>query len=317
MRIAITGGTGFVGGHLGRSLVREGHEVVFVARGMDRRDEAVRRLAGSRFAAADVGDEEGLVRAFEGCGAIAHCAGINRETGRQSYWRVHVEGTRAVVRAAQRAGAGKVVLLSFLRARPGCGMRYHESKWKAEEIVRTSGLDYTILKSGVIYGIGDHMLDHLSRAFHTFPLFGLVGFRDKPVAPLAIEDLLRILKAGLVEGRLSRQTIAIVGPERLTLGDAVRRVAAATGRNPSYIRLPIALHRVLGWIGELVMKIPLVSSAQVNILSEGVVDPVTAVDGVPPDLAPRIRFGLEEIRWGLPPPGPFTVRDLRCALTGT
>lgn len=317
MKIAITGGTGFVGSHLGRALVREGHEVVFVARGRDRRDESVRTIPGSRFAAADVGDEEALVRAFEGCGAIGHFAGINRETGRQSYWRVHVEGTRAVVRAARRAGAGKVLLLSFLRARPGCGMRYHESKWKAEEIVRQSGLDYTVLKSGVIYGVGDHMLDHLSHAMHTFPVFGLVGFKDQPIAPLAVEDLIRILEAALVKGRLSRRTVAIVGPERLTLSDAVRRVAAVTGRNPAYIRLPIALHRVLGWCGELLMKIPLVSKAQVNILSEGVVEPAPPVGTVPPDLAPRIRFGPEAIRRGLPPPGPFTVRDLRCALTGT
>ena len=59
---------------------------------------------------------------------------------------------------------GKIIYLSFLRARPACGSRYHESKWAAEELVRGSGIDHTILKSGVIYGRGDHLLDHVSRA---------------------------------------------------------------------------------------------------------------------------------------------------------
>src|SRR5258707_232598 len=152
MKIAITGGTGFVGGYLARTLMAAGHEVV---------------LGGRRPFGLD--DEDKLAEVFAGCEAVAHCAGINREIGRQTYRRVHVEGTRNVVNTAKRAGVKKVALVSFLRARPGCGSGYHESKWAAEEIVRNSGLDYTVLKCGVIYGSGDHMLDHLSHAFHTLP----------------------------------------------------------------------------------------------------------------------------------------------------
>ena len=156
---------------------------------------------------------------------MAHCAGINREIGKQTYERVHVEGTRNVVAAARSAGVEKIVLMSFLRARPDCGSAYHESKWAAEEIVRDSGLDYTIIKAGVVYGRGDHMLDHLSHAFHTFPVFGLVGFKDKTVRPLAIEDLVHVMRAAIVDRRLKRQTIALLGPEEMYLREAVRRVA--------------------------------------------------------------------------------------------
>src|SRR5437867_4748037 len=215
MKIAITGGTGLVGSHLARFLSGADHEVVLVARGSDGRDQDVSRLAGARFVAADVGDEGQLSRAFEGCAGVAHCAGINREIGAQTYRRVHVEGTRNVVRAAARAGVEKVALISFLRARPGCGSPYHESKWAAEEIVRGSGLDYTVIKAGVVYGKGDHMLAHLSGSLRIFPVFPLVGMRDRPLRPVAVEDLVRVLQASLVEGRLSRQTVAVTGPEEL------------------------------------------------------------------------------------------------------
>jgi uncharacterized protein YbjT (DUF2867 family) len=311
MRIAITGGTGFVGRHLPKELVAHGHEVVLIARGLDKRDPAARDIPNTQFFSADLSSTGELARAFSACGAVAHCAGINREVGTQTYERVHVEGTRNVAEACRLAGVGKIILLSFLRARPNCGSGYHESKWKAEEIVRSSGLDYTIFKAGVIYGRGDHMLDHLSHALHTFPLFALVGMKDRPVRPLAIEDLARVAAAALTEGRLSRQTVAIMGPEQIPLGEAVRRVGRVIGKQPLYFRMPVAFHRVMALCAEQIMTIPLVSLAQVKILSEGIVDPWPPVVDLPADLMPATQFTNDQIRRGLPEPGAFGLRDLR------
>src|SRR5205809_1958687 len=224
MKIAITGGTGFVGRHLARRLIVRGHEVVLIARGVYRRDPGVRELDGSKFFPIGTGNEDRLAEAFTGCSAIAHCAGINRELGKQTYADVHVQGTRNVVNAAKRAGVSNILLLSFLRARPHCGSAYHESKWQAEEIVRSSGLEYTVLKPGVIYGRGDHLLDHLSHALHTFPAFAAIGLRGTRLRPLAVDDLTRIMEGVLSDGRLSYQTVAVTGPEELRLSEVVRRV---------------------------------------------------------------------------------------------
>jgi uncharacterized protein YbjT (DUF2867 family) len=314
MRVAITGGTGFVGGHLARRLTSEGNEVVLIARGMDQREPEIYKLKNAVFFPSDLSSQSELEKAFTGCDSIVHCAGINREIGKQTYERVHVEGTRNVIEAARQAGVRKLVLLSFLRARPNCGSGYHESKWAAEELVRASGLDYTIFKAGVIYGLGDHMLDHLSHALHTFPVFALVGMKDRPVRPLAVEDLAGIIEASLTDLRLSRKTIAIAGPEEMLLGEAVRRVSKTIGRHPLMIRLPVALHRALAWAAELTMKIPLVSQAQVQILSEGVVEPAIPCDSLPPDLLPTTQFSTDSIRRGLPKAGGFGITDLRCCL---
>lgn len=311
MKIAITGGTGFVGRHLARALIENGHEVLLVARGKDDRDESVRRLEHSSVAFIGTDDEERLCEAFKGCDAVAHCAGINREIGRQTYERVHVQGTRNVVNAARRAGVKKIVMLSFLRARPGCGSPYHESKWAAEEIVRSSGLGYTILKSGMIYGKGDHMLDHLSHALNTFPIFCLVGFHEKPARPVAVEDVARILEAALTGGRLSEQTVYVTGPEELLLGAAVRRVAGVVGKSPLFFPMPVWFHYVLGWICERCMKIPLVALAQVRILTEGVDWDGAPETNLPEDLIPKTPFTEEQIRKGLPEMKPFGCADLK------
>jgi uncharacterized protein YbjT (DUF2867 family) len=315
MRVAITGGTGFGGRHLARDLVARGHEVVLIARGKDRRDESIYRLHGASFFATDLSDPRELIKAFTGCEAVAHCAGINREIGAQTYQRVHIEATKNVVEAARSAGVRKMVLLSFLRARPDCGSAYHESKWAAEEIIRGSGLDYTVFKAGVIYGRGDHMLNHLSHALYTFPLFGLVGMKDKPVRPLAVEDLVKAIEASLSDARLTRKTISITGPEEIPLREAVRRVAEAIGRHPVLVRLPIAIQKIVAWLAERTMDIPLLSLAQLRILSEGLVEALPACETLPEDLLPTTRFDGEQIRKGLPEPGPFGLRDLRCART--
>jgi NADH dehydrogenase len=301
MKIAITGGSGFIGRHLARALENEGHEVVIISRN-----------ASKPFVRSDLSSAAELARAFAGCAAVAHCAGINREIGSQTYRKVHVQGTANVVEAAKLAGVSKVVLLSFLRARPGSGSGYHESKWAAEEIVRSSGLDYTILKASMTYGRGDHMLDHLSHALHTLPVFATVGLREKPVRPLAVDDLVTVLRASLVDGRLSGQTVAITGAEEMLLSEAVRRVGGVLGKRVSVIRTPKWSQYALAWVFERTMKVPLVAIAQVRILAEGGTEPAAGCDPLPIDLAPRRRFTAEQIRAGLPEPGRFGVRDLRC-----
>ena len=304
MKIAITGGTGFVGGHLADRLTSEGHDVVILAR------HAISNNFG-HFVCSDLSDAEQLADEFVRCDAVAHCAGINRETENQTFQRVHLGATANVVRAAKHAGVEKLLLMSFLRARPNCSSPYHESKWAAEEIVRDSGIDYTIIKAGVVYGRGDHMLDHLSHALHTFPVFALVGLKEKSVRPLAIEDLVHVMRAALIDRRLKRQTLALLGPEEIYLSEAVRRVAEVIGKQPLIVPLPVWCHQTMARLFELTMNVPLASRAQIRILSEGVVEPGSPVVQVPYDLIPTRRFTIEQIRNGLPAAKPFCIGDLR------
>ncbi|HEX6728558.1 MAG TPA: NAD(P)H-binding protein [Pyrinomonadaceae bacterium] len=309
MKIAITGGTGFIGRHLAERLLGEGHQIVLLGRAAPRKEKEA--LSNAEFVTTDLSNIQPLVQAFEGCHAVAHCAGINREIGPQTFRGVHIEATRNVVAAAKTAGVQKMVLMSFLRARPDCGSNYHESKWAAEELFRNSGLDYTILKAGIVYGRGDHMLDHLSQALHTLPFFATVGLEEKTVRPLAVEDLVHVMRAALIDRRLKKQTVAVVGPEEIYLSEAVRRVSEVVGKTPIMFPMPIWFHRLLAHFFELTMKVPLASLAQVRILSEGVTEAATPVSALPYDLVPTRRFTLDQIRNGLPHPGPFSVANLR------
>jgi NADH dehydrogenase len=311
MKIAITGGTGFVGRHLARELVRSGHQVVMVARGVDRRDLTVVQLPGVHAVKAGLTNLPGLRDAFAGCDAVAHCAGINRQIGSQTYAAVHVTGTANVVSAARGAGVRKIVMLSFLRARPACGSGYHESKWAAEELVRNSGLDYTVVKASMTFGRGDHMLDHLSHLLYTMPIFVTVGLREKAVRPVAVQDLAQVLIVALLENRLSRKTVAVMGPQALRLSDVARRVAHLIGKRSVVVPAPAAINYAVAFVAERSMTIPLASLAQVRMLEEGLTEPWGAVDPLPEDLIPRTPLSDEVLRAGLPPAGRFTRADFR------
>jgi NADH dehydrogenase len=291
MRVAITGGSGFVGRHLA-----------------ERFDDAV---VISRRSGVDITDVDALAAAFEGCDAVAHCAGINREIGDQTFRRVHVEGTRAVVEAARRAGVRRIVMVSFLRARPDCGSGYHESKWEAEEIVRGSGIPHTILKSGMIYGPGDHMVDHVTRAVRTLPLFWSVGYRERTARPVPIDDAVDVLVAAL-EGRIPDPTVAVMGVDEVTLGEAIRRIARVAGRRPAFLPVPVWTVRMLAQLTEWIMVVPLVAKAQARMLAEGVSEAAPPVPEVPVGLRPSRPFIDERIRAALPE-GRFGLSDLRLA----
>jgi len=197
----------------------------------------------------------------------------------------------------------------FRRARPGCGSAYHESKWAAEQLVRGCGLEWTVLKPGMMYGHGDHMLDHLSHALHTFPLFA--GWGPGGCDRWRSATWSRCC-AALLQGGLAHKTVALVGPTELGFDQAVRLVAQAVGRERRLVRLPIGFHYALAWLAERLMVVPLISLARVRILAEEVVEPTLAPDALPADLVPATPFDLGSIRAGLPAPGPFGPSDLRC-----
>jgi uncharacterized protein YbjT (DUF2867 family) len=165
------------------------------------------------------------------------------------------------------------------------------------------------LKPGMMFGRGDHMLDHLSHALYTFPLF--VGIGPRPIRPLAVQDTVKVIEETLVQGRLSRKTVGLVGPTEIGFDDAARLVARTIGKKRPFVVAPIAFHYLLAWMAERLMTVPLISRAQVRMLKEGVVESLVAPDALPEDLIPSTPFNDESIRMGLPNRGRFELGDLR------
>ena len=300
MKIAITGGTGFIGRHLARYLLEQGHEVIVIARGLYSRN--TQPVEGAAFVGMDANDTENLQEVFKGCDAVAHCAGTSVENEYQTFEQLHVNGTRSAVNAAERANVKKFVLVSYLNVRPNTPSAYYSTKWQGEEIVRGSKLNYTILKAGLIYGQGDHLLHNLGNLLNKLPIFATVGIREKTVRLIAVEDIVRIISAILVdENRLSRQTVAVIGPEEFPFSTAARRISRAMGKSFLLILpFPVLFQQILAWVSERFMPKPLITKAQVQMLADGISKPLPDSEMLPDNLAPKTLFTEEQIQKGLP-----------------
>lgn len=135
-------------------------------------------------------------------------------------------------------------------------------------MVRSSGLDYTVLKAGMICGRGDHLVDHLSHTVQTVPLSASMEPREKTVSPIPVGERVDVL-VGALEGRLSRRTAVVRGGDALLLSEAVRRVARVVDRPVRVFPAPVWAHRVLGQANELTLRVPLVAKAQVRDACRG------------------------------------------------
>ena len=296
MRIAITGGTGFLGRHLADTLLQQGHQVVLLARGLNPGAAAYENREQVSVLKIPLAQTLDIVSAIKGCDAVIHCAGINREKGEQTFQAVHIDGTRNLLSAMRQVQVKRLIHISFLRARPQIDSPYHVSKWQSEEMVRNSGLNYTIFRPGVIYGQGDQFLTNLKRTLNNLPFFGLVGFTKQAISPLFVDDFTSVLAACIPHEQSYGRTYAIVGPEQLTLAEIVDLTADTIDIIPQKIPLPLFFHRISGLLMELLMADPLITSAQVTMLSESLSETALPCDELPAEFQPKSKFLTRQLK---------------------
>ena len=190
MKVLVTGATGFVGREIVRQLHAAGHTIRILARSphSPRVQEAVSRC-GAEVHPGDVLDAASLDGALNGMDAVIHLVGIISEVGESTFENVHTRGTGNMVAAARQAGVRRFVHMSALGTRPNAVSRYHQTKWAAEELVRHSGLDFTIFRPSLIYGPEDQFVNLFARMIRLSPVVPLMGSPRARFQPVPVETV--------------------------------------------------------------------------------------------------------------------------------
>lgn len=184
MKLAITGGTGFVGGRLLDAAVAQGHEIRALTRRPQPAREGVEWIEGS------LEDRGSLERLVEGSNAVIHVAGVITAPDAAAFDKGNAAGTLAMLAAATASGTCRFVHVSSLAAREPEVSRYGASKARAETLVERSGLDWVIVRPPAVYGPGDRETLELFRMAQT----GVVLLPPKGrLSLIHVDDLARLL----------------------------------------------------------------------------------------------------------------------------
>jgi uncharacterized protein YbjT (DUF2867 family) len=267
MRIAILGATGFVGSHLVPHLVEHGHDVVAASRSgrrLEEWDQAVETRA------ADVSTGGGMSAALAGADAVVHLVAIPRETGGRRFETVNVDGVRRAVAATQAAGIRRFVHLSVLGAAQEPDLAYLHSKWRGEQIVRESGLDWIVLRPSLMFGGGDGFF-RLVRTTLKWWSPGVVvipGDGSTRFQPLSVDDLAIAVERSVVDMGREASVHEIGGPQWWTYREIVDEVMRVTGMRRLKLGLPVPLLSALTSVTDRVLPIFPVSHDQIASLSQ-------------------------------------------------
>lgn len=224
MKILLTGATGFVGTALRRELRSQGHDV----RAFVRPKSAARigRDEGCEIATGDILDSHACLRAVTGCDVLINLVGIRREYPRQgiTYEALHTEATFNIADAARRAGVPRVIQMSALGTREGAPSRYHQTKWESEQIVRGTGMRWTIFRPSVIFGEGDEFHPTLADLVHR-PLVPIIDGGKALLQPVSIANVVSAMAASVTKPESQGREFEVGGPERVAFIDLVHAVA--------------------------------------------------------------------------------------------
>lgn len=282
--ILVTGGTGFIGGHLIRSLRQEGLPVRALARHPDKvqplKDLSVEVVPG------DISDSASLEKAAEGIERVINLVGIIQETPGVTFRAVHVEGTRNVIEAARKAGVRHFFHQSALGTRPGAKSEYHRTKWEAEELVRQSGIPHTILRPSLIYGPGDKFTIRLSEILRRAPVMPVIGSGKYRVQPIYIDDVVSCMVKAVTSDAFLNEIYEIGGPDQLTYEEVTKAIAEAMGLKRPAFHVPLFFMKPLARALETVLSNPPLTTNQLVMLQE---DNVCSMRDI------RDAFGIEPL----------------------
>ena len=281
MRVAIIGGTGFVGSYIVSAMRQAGHELTLLVRAGS--EDKVASGPGIRLVEGDIDSAPAIRSALEGADAVVYLVGILREFPRQgvTFEKTQYQGVVDVAAVASELGIRRFLLMSA-NGVDAEATAYQRTKFAAELHVKAGPFDATIFRPSVVFGDPDGRMEFATQLYQDIvrlpvPAIGFhTGWRPAkgPVlmSPVAAKDVADAFVAALGDDSTIGNTYHLGGPEELSWVEMIRRVAAAVGKRKIILPMPIAVMRVGATLLDWLAFFP-VTRDQLTMLEQGNVSP--------------------------------------------
>jgi uncharacterized protein YbjT (DUF2867 family) len=241
--ILVTGGTGFVGGHVVHEL--RGRDLP--VRCLVRDPRKATKLAGwgCELVEGDVTDEQSLRRAVAGVDAIVHFVAI-RQGPREQFQRIMVDGTRDVLSAARDAGVGRFVHMSALGTSEETRelVPYYWAKWENEQQVRSSGIPFVIFRPSFVFAPDGGILPTFVKLAKLAPVTPIIGSGRQRIQPIWAGDLARIFTEATQKEGVTGRLFELGGPDAVTWNEFWERLKRVLGLRRPSVHVPVGLMRI-------------------------------------------------------------------------
>lgn len=286
--IFLSGATGFVGGNLLKEMLRQGLKVRCLVRNPSRA-EAIKQ-PGIELAQGDVTDRDSIARALAdgNIDTAIHLVGILAETGKTTFKAIHKEGTRNMVEACKANGVRRFIHISALGTRANARSEYHKTKWEAEEIIRDSGLEYTIFRPSVLFGKEDKFANFFAGILKISPVIMVPGDGKNKMQPVSVTDLVKAMTMAVKDSQHINKVYEVAGPEKLAFNEIIDTICKVLGKSRLKIHIPMSFMRLGALIAECIFPKPPITREQLLMLEE---------DNVTDNNALELVFGIKPVKF--------------------
>jgi uncharacterized protein YbjT (DUF2867 family) len=247
--ILVTGGTGFVGGHVVHTLRQSGKPVRCLVR--NRRKAGTLGALGCELVEGDVTDPDSLRGAVEGVDVVVHLVAI-RQGRPEQFQRIMIGGTRDLLELAKEGGVNRFVLMSALGTNEETKdlVPYYGAKWQEELDVQRAGIPYVIFRPSFIFGRDGGILPTFRKLAKLAPVTPIIGSGKQRIQPIWADDVAAYFDRAIDLEAATNRTFELGGPDEVAWNEFWERLKRTLGvRRPS-VHVPVGLMKVNALVTE-------------------------------------------------------------------
>ena len=213
--VAVTGANGFVGKNVRKFLYKNKVRVLWISRKNFAKYSTETKAQSKNLL------EQRLQKKLKNYDALVHLIGIGVESSGSTFEEINVNLTKNTIKLCKKSGIKKIIYISGLGVSKNNTSNYFTSKYKAEQEIINSGLDYTIFRASYIIGKTDHLTKSLSKQMKKGVII-IPGSGKYQLQPIFVEDVAKIILKSILEKKFSKKILDLVGPRKISFEDFVK-----------------------------------------------------------------------------------------------
>jgi len=213
--VAVTGANGFVGKNVRKFLYKNKVNVLGISR-----KNFVKYPTETKAQSKNLLEQQ-LQKKLKNYDALVHLIGIGVESSGSTFEEINVNLTKNTIKLCKKSGIKKIIYISGLGVSKNNTSNYFTSKYKAEQEIINSGLDYTIFRASYIIGKTDHLTKSLSKQMKKGVII-IPGSGKYQLQPIFVEDVAKIILKSILEKKFSKKILDLVGPRKISFEDFVK-----------------------------------------------------------------------------------------------